>query len=112
MLSQITNSSRELSSPHQCLYLYKDGRRCRARALYNEHHCFRHREDHLPPVIQNEAFEIPHLNRREAIQEALSEIDLRIARNRIDSKRADLLTYILQIASSNSASPHPPPPLA
>ncbi len=105
---------REPSVPHQCQHLdMEDGRRCRAQAMHNEYMCFRHRDKHIPPVIENEPFEISHLDDRAAIQKALAALAARLACNRMDLKRAGLLVYTLQVASCNlGAAPLPAAPAA
>ena len=113
MDASIKDFLREPSHTHQCMYLYEDGRRCRAQSMHNEYRCFRHRENYMPPVIENEPFEIAALDDRAAIQKALSQLAARLACNRIDLKRAGLLAYTLQTASTNLADPRtevPQPP--
>ena len=95
---------REPSKPHQCTHWDDDGNRCRAFAMYNEFFCYRHRVFPVPPVIENEPFEITHLDSRAAIQQALADLASRLACNRMDLKRAGLLAYTLQIASANIAA--------
>ena len=105
--------NREPSVPHQCLYVSDDGRRCRARAMLNEYRCYSHRDRVIPTVIENEPFEIAHLNDRNAIQQALAGVAARLACNRMDLKRAGLLAYTLQVAAINlgaaKAAPEPTP---
>ena len=48
------------------------------------------------------AIEIPLLKDRSAIQHALTEVARAIANNNMDTKRAGLLLYSLQIASQNA----------
>ena len=99
----------EPSIRHQCMHVNDEGRECRAHAMYNEYFCIRHRIIPVAPVIENEPFEIPHLDDRGAIQCALAEVAARLACNRIDLKRASLLAYTLQVASGNltAATPRP-----
>src|SRR5271170_2892795 len=49
-----------------------------------------------------QAIEIPLLEDRSAIQHALTEVARAIANNNMDTKRAGLLLYSLQIASQNA----------
>ena len=70
----------------------------------------------MPPVIENEPFEISSLDDRAAIQKALSQLAARLACNNIDLRRAGLLAYTLQAASANLTDlpteiPQPPPEL-
>lgn len=104
MSDSFADFRREPSAPHQCMHHNdKDGRQCRARAMHNHFMCFAHRTGTVPPVIENEPFEIASLDTREAIQQALTDVAARLAANRIDFKRAGLLVYTLQLASSNLA---------
>ena len=88
------------SKSHQCQH-YNEGRQCRAWSMYNELFCYRHRLYPVAPVIENDPFEIAHLNSRPAIQQALTDVAARLAANRMDLKRAGLLIYTLQIALNN-----------
>lgn len=101
---------REPSHTHQCMYLYEDGRRCRAQSMHNEYRCFRHRENYMPPVIENEPFEIAALEDRDSIQNALSQLAARLACNRIDLKRAGLLAYTSRQPPPTSRAPPPKSP--
>ena len=104
MPSTYDDFKREPSIPHQCMHTHSsDGRRCRAIAMHNNYMCFAHRDKVIPPVYENEPFEIPTALTRDAIQQALGDLATRLASNRMDLKRAGLLAYILQIASSNLA---------
>lgn len=97
---------REPSIAHQCMHYNDEGSRCRAHAMYNEYMCYRHRDKSIPPVIENEPFQIQHLDDRAAIQTALAGVAARLACNRMDLRRAGLLVYTLQVASHNlSATP-------
>ena len=93
---------REPSRQRQCMqHSEKDGIRCRATAMHNEIMCFQHRSDDIPTVLQNDPFDIAHLDDRAAIQKALADTAARLACNHIDLKRAALLIQNLQVASSN-----------
>lgn len=99
--------------PHQCMHHYEaDGRRCRGRAMHNEFMCYAHRDKTVPPVIENNPFEITALDSRTAIQQALADVAARLAANQIDLRRAGLLAYTLQVASANLGFISPAPPTA
>src|SRR5579871_2272520 len=100
-MSTYTDLTREPSVPHQCMHTSDSGRRCRARSMHNNYMCFAHRSDSVPPVIENEPFDIRNLSSPLAIQQALANVAARLACNRIDLKRAGLLVYTLQAAASN-----------
>jgi hypothetical protein len=93
---------REPSRQRQCMHhSEKDGIRCRSTAMHNEIMCFHHRQDEIPTVLQNDPFEIVHLEDRAAIQLALADTAARLACNHMDFKRAALILQALQIASHN-----------
>ena len=103
---------REPSVTHQCMHVNDEGIRCRAHAMHNEYMCYRHRDKTIPTVIENEPFNIQHLDDRAAIQTALAGVAARLACNRMDLKRAGLLVYTLQVAACNlGATPLPEPAL-
>ncbi|HEY4378981.1 MAG TPA: hypothetical protein VGN01_01470, partial [Acidobacteriaceae bacterium] len=52
-------------------------------------------------VLENDPFDIAHLEDRNAIQRALADTAARLACNHMDFKRAALLLQALQIASNN-----------
>ena len=80
---------------------YETGLRCRAFAMHNEFMCYQHRDKTIPPVIENEPFELTTLHTRESIQIAIANVAARLACNRMDLKRATLLLYSLQLALAN-----------
>jgi hypothetical protein len=93
---------REPSRQRQCMHYSEDsGIRCRATAMKNEIMCFQHRVDDIPTVLQNDPFDIEHLNDRGSIQRAVADTAARLACNHMDFKRAALLLQALQIASAN-----------
>jgi len=78
----------------------KDGARCRAYAMHNNFMCYRHRDDAIPPVIENEPFLIERLDTPEDIRYALFQVAARLACNHMELKRASQLAHILQTALS------------
>jgi hypothetical protein len=99
------------SKPHiplQCFH--KDfNARCGSPALKGEYFCYFHNPKYTPARIlidpTTSGFELPPLNDRATIQQALTDISSRIARNTIDAKRAGLLLYSIQHAILN-LTPH------
>ncbi len=114
-----------------CRHIRINGERCCSPALANKHFCYFHLELELrhrrcsralksvpavlhpmslqdgaqrDPILAEPAlpFDLPPLEDRHSIQVALSLIITALAENRIDPKRAALLFYGLQIASSNA----------
>jgi hypothetical protein len=90
----------EPSEPHQCIWLNSEGVRCRSYALHNQYTCFHHRIDGIK-VFSNDAFPIERPVDRDSLQSAIAEVLIRIAANQMDLKRAGILLYGLQVASSN-----------
>jgi hypothetical protein len=96
----------------QCRHIFTDGRRCGSKSLHAEPLCYYHHTTHGRAArrAQQQAgafrdtlstFDLPLPEDRSAIQLAIGEIMLRIASGNLDSKRAGLLLYALQIASLN-----------
>lgn len=119
-----------------CRHIRINGERCCSPALANKHFCYFHLEldrrhrrcsralKSLPtvlhpmslqdgaqrdPILAEPAlpFDLPPLEDRHAVQVALSLVVIAVAQNRIDPKRAALLFYGLQIASSNAFKLNP-----
>jgi hypothetical protein len=91
----------------QCRHIRGNGFRCGAVSLRGESLCFyhhsSHRRRHQPPAgdPRLESIPVPLIEDRASIQIALNDIIARIATNAIDPRRAGLILYALQIASSN-----------
>ena len=98
------------STPFQCRHIFADGHRCGSRALRQELFCFYHHTSRpaTKRAIQPDshaAFAIPALEDRAAIGSTLTLVAQRIAAGALDSRRAGLLLYALQIASANLPKP-------
>jgi len=94
----------------QCRHIFADGHRCGSKCLREENFCFYHYRSHKPRLMPEyrdtlSTFELPALEDRSAIQSAITLIAQRIANGCLDSKRAGLLLYALQIASLNLPKP-------
>ena len=97
----------------QCRHILADGHRCGSCCLRREPFCYYHHTTRRPapkhgscrpemePEMLDTRFELPIPEDRSAIQAAIGIILQRIAAGCLDSKRAGLLLYALQIASSN-----------
>lgn len=81
----------------QCNFIKSDGRQCGSPALRGHRFCYYHYEVNRPTVC----LDVPPLEDANAIQVALNDIARAVADDRIDLKRATVLTYVLQTASSN-----------
>ncbi|MGC1300401.1 MAG: hypothetical protein WA869_35685 [Alloacidobacterium sp.] len=106
----------------RCRHIRVDGARCRAMAVTNKAFCYFHlhnrRKTAAKPATPNTAdygtvpvnppaaqtaldLDLPLLEDRYAIQVGITRIARALTANEIDPKRAGLLLYALQIASSN-----------
>jgi hypothetical protein len=81
----------------QCNFIKSDGRQCGSPALRGHRFCYYHYEVNRPTVC----LDVPPLEDANAIQVALNDIARAVAEDRIDLKRATVLTYVLQTAASN-----------
>jgi hypothetical protein len=92
---------------YQCRHIFTDGHRCGSPCLRHEEFCYYHHTTRRPveDLVQRRSrqsrFDLPLPEDRSAIQCSIGEVLRRIASNEIDSKRAGLLLYGLQIASLN-----------
>ena len=90
----------------ECRHIKTSGGKCGSPALRGKPYCYFHarlRERAARPANPYLAIELPPtLEDRGSIQLAISEIVSAIADNRIDTRRAGMLLYALQIASGNA----------
>jgi hypothetical protein len=89
----------------ECRHIKASGTKCEAPALKGEQFCYFHSRSRAHArrhVDYYQAIEIPLLEDRSAIQHALTEVARAIANNNMDTKRAGVLLYSLQIASQNA----------
>ena len=96
----------------QCNHIMSDGMKCKSPALKRQSYCyFHHRYNQRQrrrvqlggPVgtNQNTGIEMPVIESWETIQIAIQEILESIIDSRVDPKRAGLMLYALQLASTN-----------
>jgi hypothetical protein len=100
----------ELETKYRCRHIFADGHRCGSPALRREPFCYYHHTTRAPksaPALRDtlSTFDLPIPEDRSAIQAAIGLILQRIAHGQLDSKRAGLLLYGLQIASTNLPKP-------
>ncbi len=101
---------------YQCRHIFTDGHRCGSPCLRQEDFCYYHHTTRRPVQDPRQRqtrtvlFDLPMPEDRAAIQLSIGEILRRIARNEIDPRRAGLLLYGLQIASTNLPRQAPNPP--
>ncbi len=101
--------STETATRFQCRHIHAQGHRCGSPSLRGEDFCYFHHTTRrpIPPAeltdrkSRQAAFDLPLPEDRGAIQFAIGEVLRRIAANTLDSRRAGLLLYGLQIASLN-----------
>jgi hypothetical protein len=90
---------------YQCRHIHAAGARCGSRSLRGEEFCYFHQTARKPaPQVLYETpskatFTLPYPEDRAAIQQAIGEILNRLTTNNLDTKRAGLLLYALQIAT-------------
>src|SRR5580658_2804286 len=90
----------------QCRHIFPDGHRCGSPTLRHEPFCYYHHTTRKPKTRQSytdthSLFDLPDLEDRSSIQQAITLVLQRLANGNLDPKRAGLLLYGLQIASAN-----------
>ncbi len=107
MPDQIAASTDAVPTRYQCRHIFTDGHRCGSPCLRSEDFCYYHHTtrgsaEHLRDGDnRSDTFELPVPEDRSAIQTAIAQVLQRLAASAIDTKRAGLLLYGLQIASAN-----------
>jgi hypothetical protein len=91
----------------ECRHIKASGNKCESPALKDKAYCYYHhrayaRSHRAVDPHGASRLEIPLLEDRSAVQMALSEVVEALAGHRIDLKRAGLMIYALQVASSNA----------
>ncbi len=93
---------------YQCRHIFTDGHRCASPCLRGEPFCYYHHTTRRPIANPQQRrsrrttfhLQLPDPNDRTAILQSIGEVLQRIAANDIDPRRAGLLLYGLQIAST------------
>ena len=109
--------ARQTVSDYECQHVRPSGRKCEAIAIRGHRFCYFHlqiRRSHsaitpaeavangaTAPAPSAATLTLPMLEDRSAIQLVITDILRALAANQIDTKRASLLLYGLQIASAN-----------
>jgi hypothetical protein len=88
----------------ECRHVKTSGGKCGSPALRGQPYCYFHsrlkqRAVNQPSFLPDQ---LANLEDRSAIQHAISEVAVALADHRIDTKRAGILLYALQIASGNA----------
>ena len=92
---------------HQCRHTMPEGDRCGSPAMRDELYCYHHHQTRRPIAdarqrrARRNAFSMPSPNSRAEIQDAIGRVIAHVAGNDIDLRRAGLLLYALQLASTN-----------
>ena len=97
----------------ECRHIKPNGSKCHSPAMKERPYCYYHLRVHKialsqrAPAIpfEQQDLEIPFLEDRGAVQVAISEVVSALAARRIEFKRAALMIYALQVASSNAKIP-------
>jgi hypothetical protein len=106
LITQIKDST-DTFRRRQCRHTMPEGGRCGSPAMRGEKFCYHHHLTRRPIAdarlrqARRNAFGMPTPNSRAEIQESLGRIIARVAGNDIDLRRAGLLLYALQLASTN-----------
>jgi len=92
----------------QCQHIKKDGSQCGSPALRNQQFCYFH--DRCRPLIQDASgsakfppapFFLPLLEDANSIQRGLSKVCEHLLHRRLDPKKAGVLLYAMQLATTN-----------
>jgi len=90
--------------PNRCQHIFNPdsdlARRCGSPALRGEVHCYYHHPSRKPSVTRHsrKGFDIMLPQDRASLQYSLHQVIHRLAANEIDTHRASLLLYSLQLA--------------
>ncbi len=96
-----------------CQHIKKNGSQCGSPALRNQQFCYFH--DRCRPLIQDASgsalyppapFFLPRLDDANSIQRALAKVCQNLLHRRLDPKKAGVLLYAIQLASSNLHRPN------
>jgi hypothetical protein len=103
------------SMPAQsCTYVFPDRHTCGSPALRGESRCYYHHPTRPPSktFAQNprRGFRLTAPTNRRDFQSALSQIIQRLAANQLDTRRAGILLYSLQVAGMSLPMDAPQPP--
>ena len=110
-------AARQRTGFYECQHVRPSGRKCEAIAIRGHRFCYFHLQSRrnlfavtpaeavangaTAPVPTASTLTLPMLEDRTAVQMVLTEVLRALAANQIDTKRAGLLLYGLQIASRN-----------
>ena len=107
MMNEATSNNDNPKNTYQCHHIFPEGARCGSPRMREEQFCYFHHDTRRPIVRSYEriarrsTFSMFTPTSHDDIQEALGDLLSRIAANDIDARRAGLLLYGLQMASTN-----------
>jgi hypothetical protein len=84
-----------------CTHIFPDGHTCGSPALRSERLCFYHHPTRATALRHRptRGFTLTTPTNRRELQQALGQVIQRLASNKLDTKRAGILLYSLQVAS-------------
>jgi hypothetical protein len=106
------NNNDSPDNKFQCHHIFPDGFRCGSPRMRDEQFCYFHHDSRRPVVrpekriARRSTFSLFTPTSHDSIQESLGDLLIRIAANDIDARRAGLLLYGLQLASTNLRIAH------
>ncbi len=110
MRNPATKNNDNPDNLYQCHHIFPDDQRCGSPRLRDEQFCYYHHDARRPIVRPHDrirrrsTFSLFTPGSQNSILESLGEVMTRIAANDIDTRRAGLLLYALQLASTNLRS--------
>jgi hypothetical protein len=110
MHNEATRNNAAPNNLYQCHHIFPDDTRCGSPRMRDEQFCYYHHDSRraiLRPherMARRSTFSLVTPSSPNAILESLGEVMTRIAANDIDARRAGLLLYALQLASTNLRS--------
>jgi hypothetical protein len=86
-----------------CTHIFADHHRCGSPALRGERLCYYHHPTRKPSANTRprRGFTLNSPTNKEELQSALNQVITRLADNRLDTRRAGLLLYSLQLAGQH-----------
>lgn len=106
-MNEATINNDQPDNQFQCHHVFPDDHRCGSPRMRDEQFCYFHHDSRRPVVRPHEriarrsTFALSTPTSHDHIEESLGELLVRIATNNIDPRRAGLLLYCLQLASTN-----------
>lgn len=90
---------------YECRHIMPNGSKCKSPSLRGKPYCYYHTRLHrlanAPVPTADEPLRLPVLEDRGAIQVALSQVLAALGSSKLDTRRAGLFLYGIQIASQN-----------